>query len=951
MSRDLHGLFSPKSVAVIGASKSPEKVGAIAVKNIIDSGFKGTLYPVNPNEAEIAGMKCYPDVNSLPEVPDLAVFAIPSAVAIGVLEEIGKKGIKNAVIFSAGFKEIGGEGELLEKQLVDTANKYQINVLGPNCLGFANNYLPINVTFGQVVKEPGNLRIVSQSGAIAASLFDWCQTIKLGFSEFITIGNKSVVTENDILEYWLQNHIPIIEDPRLSKVSPIGLYLESIAGGADFVKIATEISKTTPIFALKPGKSKAAAQAMHSHTGAIAGEDSVLDVAFKQSGIIRCSDLNDFFNVARALAWENVPKGPNVAVVSNAGGPAVLSTDAIADSGLKMAEFSPDTHQKLAAFLPRMASFLNPVDVLGDALADRFGQALEAILQEPTVDAAIVILTPQLMTQIEKTAEIIGNLSSKYNQPILCSFIGGSLTAEGERTLNDLKIPSFPFPEQAIRTLSLMWQWKNWRANQTQTSSTPELPLEQNIDTVKNILSSARNNFQKNLDNFAANDVVSSSGITCPPTMPVSNIEEAEQFASGSGWPMVLKVSSAGLLHKADIGGVITHIHNIDELKIAWAKLSQQIDILDPEIKKNVKIQIQKEIAGGVEIIVGVKRDPNFGPVILFGAGGKYAELLVDRNLHLLPITHEQAQKLVENSKIVKLLKGYRGDQPYNLDPLYETIVRLGKLAESVSDISEIEINPLIITHNGTWAVDCKVVLTQLSTPTFTIPQFKTATTISHKLVADKYHHFLFESATPLNFKAGQFVSVKVNDQRINAYSIAGCPDQNHFELLVDVSPQGVGSKYFENLKEGEKITYLGPAGIFTLKPNDGSQHLLLLGTGSGIAPLKYMAEDALKNLKITQPITLYFGLRFKEDIFWTDIFDELSRNYPNFHYKLCLSKPSPDWTGFSGHITDIVKQDFPDAGICSAYLCGNKAMIEESAKLLLESGCPQERIYSEKFY
>jgi acetyl coenzyme A synthetase (ADP forming)-like protein len=709
MAKDLTGLFSPKSVAVIGASNSPEKVGAIVLKNIVDSGYQGKIYPVNPKETQIAGLQCFSDVKSLPEVPDLAVFAIPSTIVNNVLDEIGQKGIKNAVIFSAGFKEIGEEGALLQKRLEEIANRHQINVLGPNCLGFANNNLPINVTFGQMVKEKGNLRIISQSGAIAASLFDWCQTTKLGFGEFVTIGNKAVVTENDVLDYWASLSAPVLDQPGLSKVSPIGLYLESIADGQEFVKIASKISQNTPIFALKPGKSKAAVSAMQSHTGAIAGEDSVLDTALKQSGIVRCQDLSDFFDLARAFAWENVPMGPRVAIVSNAGGPAVLSTDSINEVGLEMARFSQVTQQKLGGFLPRMASFLNPVDVLGDALADRFGQAIEAVLLEPTVDAAIVILTPQMMTQIEKTAEIIGRLSAQYPKPILCSFIGGSLATVGEKILNDYKIPTFPFPEMAIKTLSLMWQWQNWRATQVNSVSTPELSQNLNTDKIKNIISSAKKNFQKSLDNFEANDALSSVGIATPPSLAVGGLEQAEKFATENGWPVVLKLSSPRLLHKSDSGGVITHIKNTEELKSSWVKITGLFASMDPETKMGAKIQIQKEIVGGIEVIVGVKRDSNFGQVMLFGAGGKLAEIMGDRSLHLLPLQTREAHQMVESSKIFTLLKGFRGDSPYNLDKLYETITRLGNLASATPEITEIEINPLIITHEGVWAVDCKV--------------------------------------------------------------------------------------------------------------------------------------------------------------------------------------------------------------------------------------------------
>ncbi|HWS48978.1 MAG TPA: acetate--CoA ligase family protein [Candidatus Methanoperedens sp.] len=950
MVKDLSGLFSPKSVAVIGASNSAEKVGAIVLKNIIESGFGGKLYPVNPNETEVGGLKCYPNVEALPEVVDLAVFAIPAAIVNGVLEEIGKRGIKNALVFSAGFKEIGSEGEKLEAQLVEVANKYQINVLGPNCLGFANNNLPINITFGQVVKEKGNLRIISQSGAIASSMFDWCQSTKLGFSDFITIGNKAVVNENDILSYW--SSLPAIEniESNVSKVSPIGLYLESMANGNEFVSIVSDISKKTPVFALKPGKSKAAAAAMHSHTGAIAGEDSVLDVALKQSGVIRCSDLSVFFDVARTLAWENVPLGPRVAIISNAGGPAVLSTDSINEVGLEMAQFSEETQKKLASFLPRMASFLNPIDVLGDALADRFGQAVEVSLQEETVDAVVVILTPQLMTQIEKTAEIIGTLSAKYTKPVLCSFIGGSLAAVGEKILNDFKIPSFSFPEIAINVLALMRRWQSWREKESLNANEDNLSFEQNIDTVRNIILTARNKNQQNLDNFESNEVMKAAGISTPATESVEVFEKAEELATQFGWPVVLKISSPMLLHKVDVGGVITKIKNSEELKIAWDKISEQREKLSDEVKKGARIQIQKQVDEGIEVIVGVKRDANFGPVMLFGAGGKLAELIADRNLRLLPMSIRGARELVENSKIYTMLKGFRCDLPYDLDKLYETMVRLGKLVESSADIAEIEINPLIITRDQVWAVDAKTVLTLPPKALFKVPKFRTAMTISHKILANHFHNFIFELDEAMDSMSGQFVGVKVNEQRINNYSIASRPNPTHFELLVDVSPQGVGSKFFENLKEGEKITFLEPVGIFTLKADDNSEQVIFFGTGCGIAPIRYMIEDALVDKKIQKPVVLYFGVRYKEDIFWQDIFDDLASKYPNFSYKICLSKPPEDWAGLKGHITDYIKGDFADASKCSAYLCGGNEMMEESSKLLLEQGCLKERIYFEKF-
>lgn len=940
MTQDLTKLFSPASIVVIGASRDPSKVGAIVLKNIISSNFPGSVYPVNPNIDNINGQKCYPNVDSLPEIPDLAIIAVPSTLVPVVLEEIGKKNIKNVIIFSAGFKEIGPDGEKLENQLASISQKFQINLLGPNCLGFINNTLPLNATFGRPSRQPGNLKIISQSGALAASLFDWCEATNLGLNTLVTIGNKTVLSENDILRFW-QNK---------KNNSPIGLYLESIKDGQEFLSLTSEISKTNPIFILKPGKSAAAVTAMKSHTGAIASDDSVLEIALKKAGVIRCRQLSDFFDLARAFSWENAPQGPRVAIISNAGGPAVLTTDAIEETGLQLAKFSDTTKQKLGECLPRISNFLNPVDVLGDALASRFSQALDIVLQEGSVDAVLVILTPQLMTQIEETAKVVGDLSKIYPKPVLCSFIGGNEVARGEKILNNYKIPSFSFPEKAIHALSAMWHWQCYRQSQVSVIPRPT-EVQKNLDTIEKILTVAKKDNRKTLNSLEANEIINNIGIPTPPTKVVTTVIEAQNFASDFGWPIVLKLSSSLLLHKSDIGGVITQIFDKESLKIAWEKLDQAKRELDQKVAASVEIQVQKEIVGGVEVIVGVKYDPTFGPVLLFGAGGRLAEILVDKNLSMLPITQLEVQALVSQSKISKILNGYRGEPAYNLDKLYDSIIKLGNLALNQKDLSEIEINPIKVTLNGVWALDTKVILKDGITKTINSPQFKSATTIFHKILAGNFHHFVFKPDTPFTYLPGQYISVKVADQRINAYSIAGKVDGNLFELLVDISPGGPGSKFFENLKVGERIAYLGPFGIFTLKPDDGAEHLLFLGTGSGCTPLKCMVEAALLENKLNKPITFYFGLRYQNDIFWQQYFESLSKKYPNFKYKLCLSKPNINCPYETGHVTDLFKRDFKDTSRCSAYLCGNKTMIEEARQILTNSGCPSSRIYTEQFF
>lgn len=700
MTRDLRGLFDPKSIAIIGASDVPTKVGSIALKNIILSGFAGKLYPVNPNVKNIEGLKFYTKVADLPEIPDLAVVAIPAAGVIGVMEECGEMGIKNLLIFSAGFKEIGATE--LEEKLVETARKYKLNILGPNCLGFASTTPPLNITFGQVVKNPGNLRLITQSGALASSLFDWCESTGLGFTDFVTIGNKSVVNENDVLQYWLPElkKVPEVNLPGASKVVPVGMYLESIAQGEELRKLIGEISPINPVFVLKPGKSEVSKMAMHSHTGAMAGEDRVLEAALAQSGAIRCEELGDFFDLAMAFSWENAPTGPGVAVISNAGGPAVLATDTITKYGLQMAKLGQETKDKLLQFLPRIASIMNPVDVLGDALADRFGQALEVLLQEKTVEAVVVIITPQLMTQMEKTAEIISQMSLKYKQPILCAFVGGNHTTEAQNILYKNKIPVYPFPERAIKAIAAMWQWQSGRTKEI-TTGEKVVELEKNL-AVEKMLVEAIGNKQTTLDNLQADGLMKVMGILTPAGGLVNSIEEANKFVEKNGWPVVLKLSTPGLLHKTEVGGVKVNINSMEKLTEAFEQLQQT---------KQGKIQIQKQIEGGIEVILGVKRDPTFGTFCLFGAGGKFAELIDDHNLALCPLDTEYRKKLIEKSEIFKLLSGFRGEKPYELDQLYEVVTILGQMMETYPQIEEMEINPLIVTHQGVWAVDPKVIL------------------------------------------------------------------------------------------------------------------------------------------------------------------------------------------------------------------------------------------------
>jgi len=955
MPTELVSFFYPKSVAIIGASRSPEKLGTIILKNIQESGFSGKIYPVNPHADNINDIKAYSDIVELPETPELAIISIPSCQVVGVLKQVGEKGIKNVIVLSAGFKEVGEEGAKLEKSLVEVAKIHAINLLGPNCLGFVNNLAPINATFGEPVKQVGNLRFITQSGAIAAGLFDWCNFVGLGLSEFVTLGNKAGLNENDILKYFHeqdQNTLANHNGEGLSSLSPIGLYLESLADGGEFLRLTKEITKTNPVFVIKPGKTKAAAKAMQSHTGAIAGEDDVLDAVLKHAGVVRCQTLEDFFDIARAFAWEDLPQGPKVAVVSNAGGPAVISADAVILEGLELAEFDQVTKDKLSEALPRSASIVNPVDVLGDALADRFSQAIEAVLQTDDVHALVVIMTPQIMTQIAQTAETIGNLSKKYKKPIFCSFIGGKLVAEGEQKLNEYKIPSFRYPERAIAAAGTMWKFRKYQMAAHEDGAVEEtVQLESDNNACRVVIQEAVNKKYKTLDNLMADKVLCSAGIKSPPTKAAANLNEAKEFAKEHGWPVVLKLSSPGLLHKKEVGGVVLDILNEEQLDEAWHMLERKVEQLDKEIKEHLVFQIQKDIQNGVEVIVGFKHDPTFGPVLLFGAGGSYAELIGDKNLHLLPVTRQQVVELVQKSKIYEILKGHKGEPPYALEKLYDLILRVAKLETMIPEAEDIEINPVIVTLNDVWAVDGKIIMKEIEQKqVVTPPAMKTATATKHEVLAAYFHYYEVETEEPFDFKPGQYISVKVAPDAIRAYSITTKLAPNKFALLVDIRPGGPGSKFFEHLKPGDKIPFLGPFGKFTLELEDSVEQILFLGTGSGMSALRCMIDSALKEQGVKTPMKLYFGLTFSHEVFWQDYFENLKKEYPNFDYDIALFKPDESWTGHTGFITEYVKKDFPDASKVTAYLCGHKAMIADASELLQAHGCPKERIFTERF-
>lgn len=702
----LDTFLSPSSIAVVGASRDEHKLGTIVVRNILQGGFTGKVFPVNPQAEIILGLKVYPNYLELPEVPDLAIIALPASFVLVAVEEIAQKGTKNIVIFSAGFKEIGKEGAALEKKLASIAQKYSLAILGPNCLGFINPEKKLNATFGTADLTAGSVRFIAQSGALASSIFSWAHSADLHLGTCVTLGNKAVLNENHFLENWGHaTSLPTEQERKhersqgFSGLRPIGLYLESLSDGRKFIRLAQSITRHDPLFILKPGKSTAAQSAMRSHTGSVAGNDAVLDEALQEAGIIRCRGFEDFFDLSRLSAWEEAPRGPRVAVISNAGGPAVLTTDIIEQEGLQLASLSPRTLALLTTQLPSSASILNPIDVLGDAPPARYRSALEAMLQESTVDAVLVILTPQIMTEIEATAQVIADLTQKHQKPVLCAFMGGNEIEKGERVLNTFKIPSFRYPERAIWALGRLWWWQAWRTKKINfPPPTPELPRSTAPE-------------RHALHPFETEKILKKIGLKVPPAKACTTFAEARLFLKKNKL-VVLKIASVRLLHKRDQGGVITGITTVNSLRHAWNELEKHVQNLHQNGDSQAIVQIQQQIPQGIEVIIGIKRDENFGLMIVFGAGGTLVELLPDHTLHLLPMNTHEVSAFITRSKVFSLLNGYRGGKVYAIKKLHTLITRLAQFMEhDGKNIAELEINPVIVTEHDAWAVDGKALL------------------------------------------------------------------------------------------------------------------------------------------------------------------------------------------------------------------------------------------------
>ncbi|MEW6388380.1 MAG: acetate--CoA ligase alpha subunit [Thermodesulfobacteriota bacterium] len=701
---DLKRIFAPRSVVVIGASSRPGSVGQAVFANILQHGYTGVLYPVNTRANSIMSVKAYPTVLGIPEEVDLAVIVVPRDTVPQVLAECGQKGIKGVIIITAGFKELGGDGVAQEEEVRETARKFGVRLLGPNCLGIINTdpQVSLNASFAHLTPQPGNIALISQSGAVGVAALEYAHGEKIGLSKFVSVGNKADLNENDLLAY--------LQDDPLTDV--ILLYLEDLSHPQDFFKLAQEITgrdSRKPILAIKSGRTAAGAKAASSHTGALAGSDAAYDALFAQCGVLRVESLEELFDYATAFATQPLPQGNRVAMVTNAGGLGIMATDAAIRYGLDLAAFQEATLTKLKSGLPPAANIHNPVDVLGDAREDRYGLALDAVLSDPGVDGVIVISTPQLMTDLAAVAASITQVTARYQKPTLVCQMALRDREEPLAILTQARLPHYDFPEEAARSLGAMARYAaglQGRRYDIKTFTDVDGPK------VRAVLNIAQAEGRQFLLEPEAHEVFQAYGFPVTPWRWAQSPEAAAQAAAALGLPVALKIVSPDILHKTDVGGVRLNLRTDAEVRQGCQELLAAVSAARPQARL-AGVLVQKMAPKGQETILGMTRDPQFGPLLMFGLGGTNVEIFKDVIFRLAPISEIWAHRMFQELKGFPLLKGFRGAPPADLEAIAQCLERLSQLVLDFPEIRELDINPLMVFPEGQGAavLDARIII------------------------------------------------------------------------------------------------------------------------------------------------------------------------------------------------------------------------------------------------
>jgi acetyltransferase len=714
----LDAIFAPTNVAAIGATEKPGSVGRTLLWNLISNPFGGTVFPINPKRPSVLGIKAYPNIAAVPEPIDLAIVATPAPTVPGVIRECVDAGVKGAIIISAGFKEVGERGIQLEQQVLEQARRNHMRIIGPNCLGVMNPVSGLNATFANSMARPGNVGFISQSGALCTSILDWSLRENVGFSAFISIGSMLDVNWGDLIYYLGDN----------PATRSIVIYMESIGDARSFLSAAREVTFTKPIIVIKAGRTEAAAAAAASHTGALTGSDEVLDAAFRRCGVLRVNSIDDLFNMAEVLAKAPRPKGKRLTILTNAGGPGVLATDALISEGGELAPLSGETQETLDRILPPHWSHGNPIDVLGDADPERYAKACEIALKNPNSDGLLAILTPQAMTDPTQTAKQVVTMLQERSmpvKPILASWMGGAEVAAGEAIFNNAKIFTLPFPDTAARTFNYMW---HYAYNLRGIYETPVLPGEADENApdrakAREIIQTARESGRTLLTEWESKQLLAAYKIPTVETLIARIEEEAVQLADKIGYPVVLKLYSETITHKTDVGGVQLNLADAVAVRNAFQAIARAVSLkVGAEHFLGVTVQPMLKL-DGYELIIGSSPDPQFGPVLLFGSGGQLVEVFKDRALALPPLNTTLARRMMEQTKIYTALQGVRGRTPVDVAALEQLLVRFSQLVVEQRWIKEIDINPLLASSEQLIALDARVVLHPPETTEDKLPQ------------------------------------------------------------------------------------------------------------------------------------------------------------------------------------------------------------------------------------
>lgn len=699
----LDRIFKPQRIALIGVTPNPKSVGGKVLSNLVGGGFRGVVYPVNPTSEAVLGIPCYPDVRSLPKTPDLAIICTPAEQVPDMIRQCGEAGIFGIIILSAGFREIGDPGKVLEQQVMAEARRFdEMRIIGPNCLGIIVPGLNLNASFAQGMPNKGHVAFISQSGALCTSVLDWALEEKVGFSYFVSIGNTIDVDFGDLIDYFGEDE----------GTKSILLYIESIERARKFMTAARAFARTKPIVAYKAGRFPESADVAASHTGAMAAEDAVYDAAFQRAGLARVFDIGEIFDVAELIGRHKIPKGSRLGIVTNAGGPGVMATDAlIAEHGV-LAKLTNESITKLNENLPHFWSHRNPIDVLGDAPSKRIARATEIVLEDPEVDAVLIIITPQAMTNPTTTAQRIGELAGKNDKPLLAAWLGGQSMREGIRILNDLGIPTYSTPEQAVRAFMTM---VTYARNLESLYETPkDIPVQFSLD--RDQLRSQFDSIIAEKGELLAEDVskklLEAYGIPVTKVYVAQDADEAARLAEKISYPVVLKIYSPDITHKSDAGGVALNLQNEAMVRNAYQRIVKSASEKHPGAHiEGVAIQKMIKASNSIELILGIKKDAVFGTVIMVGLGGITAELFGDRALGLPPLNERLARQMLESLKIWPLLDGFRGRERVNTDYLVEILIRLSYLAADYPEIKELDINPLLVSPKDIIALDARILV------------------------------------------------------------------------------------------------------------------------------------------------------------------------------------------------------------------------------------------------